>query len=70
MSLELNKRTERVTETPSPQDKVILISDAYILNEYLNIIGNILRKKHRTEKGNASLNLEIYIFLMCIPKCF
>jgi hypothetical protein len=30
MSLEIYKRTERVTETPSPQDKVILISDAYI----------------------------------------
>ena len=45
MSLEMYKRTERVTETPSPQDKVILISDAYILNEYLNNYRKYAKKK-------------------------
>ena len=76
MSLEIYKRTERVTETPSPQDKVILISDAYILNEYLNNYRKYAKKKtkkqkkQRTDKGNASSNLEIYIFFICIPKCF
>ena len=74
MSLEIYKRTERVTETPSPQDKVILISDAYILNEYLNNYRKYAKKKnpkkHRTEKGNARSNLEIYIFFYLYSKMF
>lgn len=75
MSLEIYKRTESVTETPSPQDKVILISDAYILNEYLNNYRKYAKKKTKqkktqNEKGNARSNLDIYIFFICIPKCF
>lgn len=50
MSLELNKRAERVTEPPSPQDKSILISDAYILKENLHPNRKYVKKKYQKRK--------------------
>jgi ketopantoate reductase len=70
MSLEIFKRTESVTETPSPQDKVILISDAYILNEYLNNYRKYAKKKtkqKKTQNGKRKRKVKlryIYIFYL------
>lgn len=69
MSLEIYKRTERVTETPSPQDKVILISDAYILNEYLNNYRKYAKKKNpkKTQNGKRKRKVKlrnIYFFYL------